>query len=259
MSPIVTLMRLAWSLARRRSAIAVDSSIPDTRTPRSASGRATRPVPMANSSALPSPANSASRSTVGPSIRVRTWDRRHTELRRPRRNSCRSSADARAGGSIGSTRFFVRVGLPHISVELTEPGVAPNAGYVSTASASISTLHRGSRSPATTTMVAAGRTSANASPCARPTASASARSVMNILVRTTSSGRVLTSARAAKMISRHLCAWTPGSGSQPPSDQTGAVPETRTRSPTRKARLNPMEDSYGESDPMCCRATVMHE
>lgn len=67
MPPIVTLIRPAGSLAKRRSAMAVESSIPDAATPRSVSGMATRPVPMANSSASPSPADSASRSTVGPS------------------------------------------------------------------------------------------------------------------------------------------------------------------------------------------------
>ena len=67
MSPIVTSMRCASSLARSCSTMAVESSIPDTGTPRAASGNATRPVPTANSSAAPSPASSASRSTVGPS------------------------------------------------------------------------------------------------------------------------------------------------------------------------------------------------
>ena len=39
--------------------------MPATGTPRSASGSAMRPVPIANSSAAPSPASSASRSTAG--------------------------------------------------------------------------------------------------------------------------------------------------------------------------------------------------
>ena len=39
--------------------------MPATRTPRSASGSAIRPVPIANSSAPPAPASSASRSTAG--------------------------------------------------------------------------------------------------------------------------------------------------------------------------------------------------
>ena len=64
MSPIVTSTRCAPSLARSRSAMATDSSIPDTGTPRAASGNATRPVPTASSSAAPSPASSASTSTV---------------------------------------------------------------------------------------------------------------------------------------------------------------------------------------------------
>ena len=44
---------------------------------------------------------------------------------------------------------------------------------------------------------------------------------------------------AATMISQQRRAWAAGSGSQPPSCHTGAVPETSTRSPTRTARLNP--------------------
>ncbi len=40
--------------------------MPATRTPRAASGSAIRPVPIANSSARPPPASSASRSTAGP-------------------------------------------------------------------------------------------------------------------------------------------------------------------------------------------------
>ena len=39
--------------------------MPATRTPRSASGSAIRPVPIANSSASPSPASSASSATAG--------------------------------------------------------------------------------------------------------------------------------------------------------------------------------------------------
>jgi hypothetical protein len=66
MSPIVTSIRCASSLARSRSTMAVEISIPDTGTPRAASGNATRPVPMASSSAAPSPASSASTSTVRP-------------------------------------------------------------------------------------------------------------------------------------------------------------------------------------------------
>jgi hypothetical protein len=47
--------------------IAGELSMPATRTPLSASGSAIRPVPIANSSTLPSPANSASLSTAGAS------------------------------------------------------------------------------------------------------------------------------------------------------------------------------------------------
>jgi hypothetical protein len=42
-----------------------DSSMPATRTPRSTSGIATRPVPMASSRAAPSPATAARKSTAG--------------------------------------------------------------------------------------------------------------------------------------------------------------------------------------------------
>src|SRR3954451_24940876 len=52
-------------LSRRRVAIARESSMPCTGTPRAASGRAMRPVPMPNSSAAPSPASDASTSTTG--------------------------------------------------------------------------------------------------------------------------------------------------------------------------------------------------
>jgi hypothetical protein len=52
------------------------------------------------------------------------------------------------------------------------------------------------------------------------------------------------------MISKHRRAWASGSGSQLPSGQIGAVPETSTRSPTRIARLNPTSDSKGEPDSM---------
>lgn len=127
------------------------------------------------------------------------------------------------------------------------------------ASASISTRQRGSSSPATTTMVAAGRTSANTAPCARPTASASNRSVMNILVRTTSPGPAPSSESAVRIISRHRCAWTSASGAQLPSGQIGAVPETTTRWSARTARLKPIEDSNGEPDLTRWRSLAMSQ
>jgi hypothetical protein len=55
------------ALARSWATMSADSSMPCTATPRARSGIATRPVPIANSSAAPSPASSASTSTVGPS------------------------------------------------------------------------------------------------------------------------------------------------------------------------------------------------
>ncbi len=66
MSPTITGIVASSAFSRSWSIIGRDSSMPVTGTPRSASGMATRPVPMANSSAAPSPASSASRSTVGP-------------------------------------------------------------------------------------------------------------------------------------------------------------------------------------------------
>jgi len=67
MSPMVTGMSSAPGLADSRSAMAGDSSMPRTGIPRALSGRATRPVPIANSRAVPPPASSASTSAIGPS------------------------------------------------------------------------------------------------------------------------------------------------------------------------------------------------
>jgi len=63
MSPTTT--GISAPFLRSSSAIAGDSSIPLTGTPASASGIATRPVPIANSRARPSPARPASKRTVG--------------------------------------------------------------------------------------------------------------------------------------------------------------------------------------------------
>jgi hypothetical protein len=60
MSPAMDSIRSAPRFSPRRDSIARELSMPTTRTARSASGSAMRPVPIANSSALPSPANSAS-------------------------------------------------------------------------------------------------------------------------------------------------------------------------------------------------------
>jgi hypothetical protein len=67
MSPTTTGIVASSTLARSTSTIGTDSSIPVTGTPLSASGTATRPVPIASSRARPPPASSARRSTVGPS------------------------------------------------------------------------------------------------------------------------------------------------------------------------------------------------
>ena len=62
---MVTSMVSAPGLARSRAAIARDSSMPETGTPRRASGRAIRPVPTPSSSARPASASAARKSTVG--------------------------------------------------------------------------------------------------------------------------------------------------------------------------------------------------
>src|SRR6266540_4688249 len=108
-------------------------------------------------------------------------------------------------------------------------------------------------------MEATGRTPAKTAPWARPTASQSAASTRYMRVRTTCSGPAPASARAAVMISRQRAACACGSGSQEPSGQTGAVPATSTRSPTRSARLKPITGSKGDPDETRARpsATVV--
>jgi len=66
MSPTVTGISSGDAFRRSTATIGSDSSMPWTSTPRSRSGTATRPVPIASSSAGPSPASSARKSTVGP-------------------------------------------------------------------------------------------------------------------------------------------------------------------------------------------------
>jgi hypothetical protein len=61
------------------------------------------------------------------------------------------------------------------------------------------------------------------------------------------------------MISRQRAAWASGSGSQEPSGQTGAVPATSTRSPTRTARLKPITGSYGDPEATIRRFVVIAE
>ena len=65
MSPWTTGIRSSPTFSRSRAIIAWDSSMPLTRTPASERGMATRPVPIANSMAAPSPASSDKTSTVG--------------------------------------------------------------------------------------------------------------------------------------------------------------------------------------------------
>ena len=66
MSPAIASIRSAPGFSRSSASIASELSMPATRTPRAASGSAIRPVPIANSSAAPSPASCASASTAGP-------------------------------------------------------------------------------------------------------------------------------------------------------------------------------------------------
>src|SRR5215204_2786281 len=75
------------------------------------------------------------------------------------------------------------------------------------ASASISTIQRGSSNAETTSIELAGRTSRKTSPCARPTSSQSAAARRNVRVRTTCSALAAASASAMTMISRQRRAW----------------------------------------------------
>ena len=74
----------------------------------------------------------------------------------------------------------------------------------------------------------------------RADASASAGSVMNIRVRTTSAARPPSSLIAARMIAKQRRAWAAASpGVDVPSGSTGAVPDTMIRLPARTAREKP--------------------
>src|SRR5690242_6809903 len=57
------------------------------------------------------------------------------------------------------------------------------------------------------------------------------------------------------MISKQRRAWAAASGSTPPPGRIGAVPDTKTRSPTRSARLNPIRSSNGDPDVARRRST----
>ena len=89
--------RLGAGFSRSRASIAADRSIPCTRTPRAASGRATRPVPTASSSAALLSASSASTSRSAPAPLGRTCRRcsRRTSRQRARRSSSSASHDPR--------------------------------------------------------------------------------------------------------------------------------------------------------------------
>src|SRR3954471_16510157 len=107
----------------------------------------------------------------------------------------------------------------------------------STASTSISTSHRSSKSRAMVP-VHAGRTSPKASPCARMASATCSASVTKTRVRTTFERPVPASCRAFSTISRHrfICAYALAGGSAP-SAMIGAVPATWTFEPETTARL----------------------
>eukprot|EP01137_Pigoraptor_chileana_P021862 Opistho-2@86090 len=106
------------------------------------------------------------------------------------------------------------------------------------ASASISTFHSGRISAGTTSIVDAGRTFLNADPCARPTRSASAASVIYMRVRTTSAKLPPSASSASPIIVMQRAACAPASpGVELPSGSIGAQPATSMRFPTRTARL----------------------
>ncbi len=99
------------------------------------------------------------------------------------------------------------------------------------------------------TIVEAGRMSPKNSPWTVPIAPASAGSVMNMRVRTTSEAEPPSSSIAARMMANTRRVWAVASpGVDDPSGSTGAVPETRMRSPTRIAREKPIEASNGDED-----------
>src|SRR5436309_10929002 len=80
---------------------------------------------------------------------------------------------------------------------------------------------------------------------------------MNVRVRITCSGPAPASRSAARMIARTRRAWISGSGSQEPSGQIGAVPDTSTRFPIRTALLNPIFGSYGDPEAIRCRSAAI--
>lgn len=58
------------------------------------------------------------------------------------------------------------------------------------------------------------------------------------------------------MISKQRRAWSPTSSGHDPSDQTGPVPDRRTRFPTRTARLKPIVGSYGDPEEISVRSVT---
>src|SRR5262245_281196 len=127
------------------------------------------------------------------------------------------------------------------------------------ASTSISTSQSGSIKALTSTKVDAGRTSANRSLCAWPASAQRMMSVSMIRVRTTSPIDAPTWASARSAMSKQRTVWTYRSPTPTvaPSSPIGAVPETATRSPTRRAREKPICDSNLLPVLALCRASPM--
>ena len=69
-------------------------------------------------------------------------------------------------------------------------------------------------------------------------------------VRTMSSRVAPPCSSALRMISKHRRACGAAPSGHPPPGRTGPVPDTRSLSPTRSARLKPMVGSKGEPDAM---------
>ena len=109
-------------------------------------------------------------------------------LTRQPASACGHRHDVVIGWGCGPHFWLPRAAAPYVA----DPPPVSSGGSASlsrTASASISTLQRGSSKPATKTIVLAERISPKTSPWTRPIASQSSRSMRYVRVRTTSVGR----------------------------------------------------------------------
>ena len=127
----------------------------------------------------------------------------------------------------------IRLELPPASITASAPPLP------ATASASISTRRRGSIRLLTSTSVVAGRILPNTSPCTWPSASASAMSVTNIRVRTTSSRHAPALCKDSSIMPKICFAWarilpSPTTLLLP---STAVVPEMKICAPVRTALL----------------------